>query len=125
MVTWWIVLVCDLIIPILMFVFGILMMKKVPKTINNLVGYRTTLSMKNQETWEFAQKHCGRLWWKIGLINLVATVMVHIPFYSSDEDVIGVLATVITVLQLVVLLVSIVPTELALKKTFNCDGTRK
>lgn len=56
---------------------------------------------------------------------LVPTVLVHIPFYNSEESVIGTVAIVVMSVQLAALLVSIVPTELALKKNFNDDGTRK
>lgn len=123
--TWWIVLVCDLLIPAIMLGFGVMMIKKAPKDINFLFGYRTNRSMKNQDTWDFAHKHCGRIWCITGIITLVVTAFIHIPFYSSDESVIEKVAVLVTVLQLVVLIASIIPTELALKKTFNDDGTRK
>ena len=122
---WWIMLACELIIPVTMIVFGFIMKKNAPKDINYIFGYRTTRSMKNQDTWEFAHKHCGRIWWKIGLIMLIITSIVNIPFYNSNENVFGNVTTIVTVVQLVVLLVSIIPTEIALKKTFNDDGIRK
>ncbi len=81
--------------------------------------------MKNDDTWQFAHEYCGRIWWKIGLIMLIPTVIVHIPFYNSDENVIGIVATIVMIIQLVALLVSIIPTELALKRTFNDNGIRK
>ena len=56
---------------------------------------------------------------------LIPTVIVHIPFYNSNEDTIGIVATIVMTIQLIVLITSIFPTEIALKKTFNDDGTRK
>lgn len=35
---------------------GFVMSKYPPKKINSLYGYRTSASMKNQETWDFAQR---------------------------------------------------------------------
>lgn len=125
MATWWITLVCDLLIPLIMLFFGKMMYKSAPKNINYIFGYRTTRSMKNEDTWKFAHEHCGRLWYRMGLIMLVPTVLVHIPFYNSDESVIGTVAIVVMSVQLAALLVSIIPTELALKNNFNDDGTRK
>ncbi len=122
---WWFIFACDLLIPIMMLGFGRIMWKHTPKDINYIFGYRTTRSMKNIDTWKFAHDYCGRLWWKIGLIMLVPTVLVHIPFYHSDKNMIGTVATILMTIQIVVLIASIFPTERALKKTFNDDGTRK
>jgi hypothetical protein len=109
----------------MMLLFGRIMYKSAPKNINYIFGYRTSRSTKNQDTWQFAHKHCGSLWWKIGLIMLIPTVLVHIPFYNSNKNTIGMLATIIMIVQVAVLILSIIPTEIALKKTFNDDGTRK
>ena len=54
------VLVTTLLIPIIMLVFGAIFSKKAPKSINHIYGYRTPRSMKNQNTWEFANMYCGR-----------------------------------------------------------------
>lgn len=122
---WWFMFACGLIIPLIMIIAGILMWKRCPKTINFLFGYRTERSMKNQDTWKFAHDYCGRLWWKIGLLLLVPSALIYIPFYNSGETIIGVVGLIICTVQLVVLIASIFPTETALKKTFNDDGTRK
>lgn len=123
--SWWVLLICDMLIPVMMLLFGRIMYKSAPKNINYIFGYRTSRSTKNQDTWQFAHKHCGSLWWKIGLIMLIPTVLVHIPFYNSSENTIGMLATIIMIVQVAVLIFSIIPTEIALKKTFNDDGSRK
>lgn len=122
---WWFLLICDLIIPVMMLGFGRIMWKHIPKNINYIFGYRTTRSMKNDDTWKFAHEYCGRLWWKLGLIMLFPTILVHIPFYNCDENVVSTVATIIMTVQLIVLIASIFPTEIALKKNFNDDGTRK
>lgn len=122
---WWFILVCDLLIPIVMILAGIIMWKHAPKQINGLLGYRTTRSMKNMDSWKFAHDHCGRLWWKVGLILLIATIFAHLPFYHSSDDTLSALSLIVTGVQLVVLIASVFPTEMALKKTFHDDGTRK
>lgn len=122
---WWFLLICDLIIPVMMLGFGRIMWKHIHKNINYIFGYRTTRSMKNDDTWKFAHEYCGRLWWKLGLIMLFPTILVHIPFYNCDENVVSTVATIIMTVQLIVLIASIFPTEIALKKNFNDDGTRK
>ena len=54
--------ICNLLIPVVVIVTGRIMWKHYPKNINGLVGYRTTLSMKNMDTWKFANEYCGRLY---------------------------------------------------------------
>ena len=108
-----------------MIICGRSMQKHCPSHINRLLGYRTTLSMKNMDTWEFAHSHCGRLWWKIGLLMFVPSFIIHIPFYHSSEDTLGIVGGILMTIQCIVLFASIIPTEKALKKTFNSDGTRK
>ena len=121
---WWFMLACDMLIPVLMIGFGILMLKRPPKDINSLFGYRTTMSMKNMDTWRFAHDYAGKLWWKIGLITTIPTIAAHIPFYNANEDRIGFLGIIVMTVQCVILVASIFPVENALNKAFNKDGTR-
>ncbi|MBE5929201.1 MAG: SdpI family protein [Lachnospiraceae bacterium] len=122
---WWFMLIFGLMIPMVQIVAGRMMWKHHPKQINWVYGYRTKRSMKNMDTWVFAHEHCGRIWWKTGLIMLIPSVLIYIPFYHSNEDTIGIVGTILCVIQLVVLIASIFPTERALKKTFNDDGMRR
>lgn len=122
---WWFMLVCDLIVPILMIVAGRMLWKHTPKDINGLIGYRTTRSMKNMDTWRFAHEYCGKLWWGIGWILLIPSIVVHFPFYHSSENTIGVLGGILCTIQCVLLIVSIFPTENALKRTFTEEGIRR
>lgn len=57
----YVLFICNLLIPVVVIVTGRIMWKHYPKNINGLVGYRTTRSMKNMDTWRFANEYCGRL----------------------------------------------------------------
>ena len=35
-----------------------------------IFGYRTSMSMKNKDTWEFAHKYCGKVWYVCGMVNV-------------------------------------------------------
>ena len=100
-------------------------MNKSPKEINSLFGYRTTMSMKNKDTWEFAHHYCGRLWLVLGMIMLPLSVIPMLFFINQDIDVVGIAGGIIEGIQVVVLLISIFPTEKALKKTFDENGNRR
>ena len=122
---WWFMLLCDLIIPIVMVIAGRMMWKHCPKHINSMLGYRTTRSMKNMDTWKFAHNYCGKLWWKIGWVMMIPSALIHIPLYHSDKNTIGFAGVILVTIQCIILIVSIYPTEKALKKHFNDDGTRR
>lgn len=81
--------------------------------------------MKNMDTWKFANDYCGRLWWKIGFVMILPSILMHIPFYRSDEETIGIVGIILVTIQVIILVTSIIPTETALRKTFNEIGTRK
>ena len=121
---WWVMLFCDLLIPVTMLIGGRAMWTHCPNSIYGLFGYRTRRSMKNMDTWKFAHDYCGRLWWKLGLWMFVPSVLIHIPFYHSAEDQIGTVAMILVIVQCIVLIASIIPTEHALKKTFDRNGNR-
>ena len=122
---WWFMFFCNLLIPVLMIVCGKMMWKHTPKNINGIIGYRTTRSMKNMDTWKFAHDYCGRLWWKIGWIMLIPSIIVQFPFFNSDDNMIGVVGVILCTIQCVILIISIFPTERALKRNFTDDGTRR
>ncbi|MCR4647851.1 MAG: SdpI family protein [Lachnospiraceae bacterium] len=117
--------ICNLFIPAIMLICGFFMYKYPPKEINWVIGYRTTMSRKNKDTWKFAHDYCGKLWIKLGLVLLILTIITQIPFAHSSENAIGYMTLVVVVTQLVALLGSTVFVERALKKTFDENGVRR
>lgn len=122
---WIFMMVIDLLIPITMVGFGKYFSKNAPKEINEVFGYRTSMSMKTKDTWEFAHHYCGRLWLKIGCIILVLSVIVMLFVIGKDESVVGIFGGILCGIQLVFLIGSIFPTERALKSNFDEHGNRK
>ncbi len=122
---WIFMLAMSLLIPTTMLGFGWYFTQKAPKKINLLFGYRTTMSMKNQDTWEFAHKYCGRIWRVCGAVLLPVTVVAMLLTLGRGEDCIGTVGEVLCLIQLVPLVGAIFPTEAALRRTFHSDGTRK
>lgn len=121
----WFYMFFDLLIPFTMICFGNHFIKSAPREINAAFGYRTTMSMKNKDTWEFAHNYCGKLWRFLGWISLVVT-MIGMPFVlGKSEDTVGSFGGVVCIFQLIFLIGSIFPTEFALKRTFDKNGNRK
>lgn len=125
MVFWIFMMIMDLLLPITMLGFGRYFMKKAPNEINAVFGYRTSMSMKNKDTWEFAHKHCGKIWYICGLVMLPITVMFMLLVIEKNEDCVGTVGGILCGVQMIPLIGSIFSTETALKKNFDKHGKRR
>lgn len=120
MVFWIFVLVMDLLIPLTMIYFGRSFSGKAPQKINPFFGYRTSRSMKNRETWEFAHHHFGKCWFRLGMILLPLTViaMAAVLFIDGSIETVAAAGLIICIVQAVVMALPIFSTERALRKNF-------
>ena len=124
--TFWIfMLVMGLLVPLTMVGFGKLFMTKAPKNINMLFGYRTAMSMKNRDTWEFAHKMIGKLWFRCGLVLLPLTVIPFLFVMNKDVLTIGKVGAIVVAMQMIPMMGMIFPVEAALKKNFDKNGMRR
>lgn len=117
---WWFMFFADLLIPLCMLLFGRMMWKRPAKEVGRgWYGYRTALSMKNQETWEFAQKACGRLWWRAGWVLLVVSAVALLPFWGRGVDTVGMAGLVVCGMQCACMIGTVFIVERALKRHFR------
>ena len=121
---WIFMLVFILMIPLLMLGFGKSFMKNPPTEINPGYGYRTAMSSKNQDTWDFAQRYMGKVWYQAGRLLLIPSAVPLLFVLGRDVGVVGVVGLAVSGVQLVVMLGSIGATEHALKKNFDKNGKR-
>ncbi len=117
----WVTAFLALLIPCLMVFIGVLWKKHPPKKRNSLYGYRTRRSMKNIETWNFAQDYFGKIWFQWGIVLGLFTVVVMVLFFAYCHLTSIILLTV----DLIALFGSLIPVETALKRNFTEDGQRK
>ena len=125
MTLWLLMCATASLIPLIMIISGGCFLKKAPGKINSIFGYRTALSMKNEDTWSFAHKHMGKLWFRAGIIILPVSIAAMFFALGKGEDTIYSFVTVVTLIQTVLLVILIFPTEAALRKNFDKDGKRK
>ena len=122
---WFFMQLMILLAPLTMILCGHFFLKGDPSDINALLGYRTTMSTKNQDTWEFAHKHCGRLWLTVGWMTLPISLIPLLFLIHKDTSLVGNIGSLVIMLQTAILIISIVPTEHALHRSFHSDGSRK
>ena len=106
-------------LPAIMFLFGCIMyeMKMFP---NGIFGYKTEMSIKNQDTWDFANQYSGKLWmmWSIPLLIISEVAMFLLkPSPAAAES--------MMLFQMIPLAAVLLCTEKALKKTFDRQGNRR
>ena len=122
---WVFILIVVLLIPVVMIGFGRLFMNRAPKKINSIFGYRSKRSMQNEETWAFAHHYIGKLWFVIGFVLIPVSAAPLLFMIGGDYDTVGVTGAAVMGVQMIVLIVSILLTERALKKHFDPVGRYK
>ena len=122
---WIMMLLAILFVPIIMIICGISFINGgVPKKINYFVGYRTTMSMKNKDTWEFAHKCCGKVWWRVGLILIPLSIIPMLFIQGNDVDTIGGVCGSVCCVQVIILIGTVIFVEAILKRNFDENGER-
>jgi len=111
-----------LMLTLTMIAFGFIFLKKPPKNINSLYGYRTRMSSINQETWDFAHGYSGRVWLRTGVYVLVGSMVLIILLRNSKEYERYMLT--LFYIQMGFMLMVIPLTEKALRKSFDKEGNR-
>lgn len=114
-------LIINSLIPIMMITFGLLWKDNPPGSINWIYGYRSSMSMKNEETWKFAHEHNAKIWRWTGSIWLVVSIIPMILFKDYYEEI----TEWVNIIGLLIIFVSLIPTEVALRKRFDKKGNLK
>lgn len=125
MAMWIFMFILALPIPIIMIFLGKYMLSTGYKQISDWVGYRTEFAKKNMDTWVFAQKYYGRLLYKPGFICLIFVLIVMLSLLGKSDDAVAIGGAVAEIVPVSYMLIVIIPTERALKRTFNKDGSYK
>ena len=112
-------------LPLVMVICGMSYTKRGPKKITRLQGYRSKMSMKNRDTWDFAHKNLGDLWFKLGAPLLAVTSVVSLLVFRESTKQITTWCGVIFVIQLAIMVLPVFYTEKALKENFDENGKWK
>ena len=108
--------------PLIILVVGIVFWMYPPKKINEFYGYRTTRSRKSQEAWDFAQRYSAKLMTVLGLVALAVASIAHwlrSRLCLNSEYVMLYDIGITAVLVVMVVIPSIVMTEIKLRKRFG------
>ena len=104
---------------------GVIMKKFHSDEPNGAVGYRTKRSMKNKDTWKFANEYAGMLWIKIGVIVMLISALLSIEYFRISENASLGLFCFVLIVQSILMVATIHPVEKALKEKFYDEGIQK
>lgn len=121
---WLFFLFFNLIFPALMILMGIYFYRRRNSKITIYSGYRTVMSMKNNETWKFAHEYSGKLFKNLGISAFVITLFIHLGFINSKKNIIFTEAIIMYIVQMIIIILSLLLIEFQLKKNFDQDGNR-
>ena len=84
---WIFMMIMNVLIPLTMIGFGKYFSYNSSK---GIYGYRTFMSMKNEETLKFAHDYCGKLWWRLGWLLLGASIISMYILIGKGNKIIGI-----------------------------------
>lgn len=116
-------LIMTAIMSLSMIGFGLLFVKRPPGEINYSFGYRTPMSTKNKDTWNFAHRYAAKVWIRSGIITAIISVVFVFALQSCSNF--NKLMLVLFYIQIAILLLVIPLTEIALRKAFDKNGNKK
>ena len=117
--------VLTLFVPLLMVVCGVIMKKYHSDEPNSTLGYRTKRSMKNKDTWKFANELAGSIWIKWGTIVTVVSAVFDVIYFCINKKYTAGLMLFAVIIQSVIMLLTFYPVEKALKENFDDEGIQK
>jgi len=122
---WGIILLVVCVMSATMIGFGLYFSIAGPKKINYVFGYRTPMSMKNIETWKFANTCSGRYMWRTGAVLLIGSLIALFAVMNASDTTIRTVGIIIIITHAVMIFCTILLTEIALRRYFDREGNQK
>jgi hypothetical protein len=114
-----------LICPAIMVVGGLAWRSHRPGKINQWAGVRTELSMKNQDTWDYANKALGDDWPVWGAWSAVGSVFIMLATIRTGEMVVMWTMLGLMCVQTALMIVWTVVLHRRMLKVFDKNGKRR
>lgn len=109
-----------LIVPVVMFLVGLMWKLKPPAFGTGTFVYRTAYTEKSPEVWDFAHVHCAKLWTRYGVILGVLSAVLMVVFKKSwQKFLLWLLGG-----QMLMLCITVFMMEILIKNLFDENGVR-
>lgn len=109
-----------MLVPLAMFFVGLYWRVKTPAFKTGKIVYRTEVTEKSTEVWEFVHTHCGKLWTRFGVILAVISAVLMVVFDGSYHKFIMWLLGG----QMLILCITVFMIDFLAKNLFDENGVR-
>ena len=124
MAFWFIMLIAGEIIPFILYKFGKLYLTNPPEDRKSPLRCRAVNAGKSDETWHFAHRLCGELWYKAGFYLLMLVALVMILVIGQEAYKVKNTFFVILAFELFTIVRSIFVLHKRMHKEFDEEGNR-
>ncbi len=107
------------VVPAIMFICGYVIYS-VRHNMNSCCGFKTGASTRNEDTWELANRYCGRMFMKCSAVMLLISEAIMILMKPSPF-----IAEMMMLVMMVPVFVIMAKTEQEVNKHFDRQGNRK
>ena len=117
---WIVMLLSSLLIPATICIAGWYYRGHTPKSKRS--GYRTSRSLRSDETWAFAHRLLGKYWLRMGIPMLAVSIVIMLAVSGKSDQEIGTIGSTLCIAQSLAMLIPFIPIERALKQYFDENG---
>ena len=115
----------SIIVPLTITAIGLYYTKCPPEKIYTDFGYKTPLTLKNEDIWAFAHQCCGKTWLKLGLIMIPFSIAIMLIPKGMSENVMSIFSVALFVLQCVGVFLSFRRVKATILTVFDENGNRR
>ena len=115
----------SIVVPLVLIIVGLYYTKCPPNKIYTDFGYKTPLTLKNEDIWAFAHQCCGKAWIKLGLIMMVLSIAIMFIPRAISENAMSIFSVSLFVLQCIAVYISIRRIKATILTVFDENGNRR
>ena len=114
-----------IVVPLVIVLVGLYYAKCPPEKIYTDFGYKTPLTLKNEDIWAFAHQCCGKTWIKLGLIMMPLSIAIMVIPRFISENAISIFSISHFVVQCIAVYISLRRIKATILATFDEEGRRR
>ena len=114
-----------IVVPLVIVLVGLYYTKCPPEKIYTDFGYKTPLTLKNEDVWAFAHQCCGKVWIKLGLIMMPISIAIMVIPRFISENAISIFSISLFVVQCIAVYFSLRRIKATILATFDEEGRRR
>lgn len=115
----------DLMIPVVLILAGYHLSVHTPDRGKGFFTYKSRRAKTNDDTWQFSNRYFGRWMMVEGIILSAIAIVMAMAGMDLETDMIRLVTVLVLVGEICAMLAVIIPTEAALKNTFDENGYRR